>query len=216
MTRSAAVITTALAAAVAVPLAASAATSGDVRSRTIDRTVSCTVRGVGSPDTVRVLDVWGEPRFGKSAPSVNATTGGEFVSPTGEPPGNDWVGAGFRTGRTLDWDSGLTWLNSSSCNATRTRPALAATGLRGGRVPSHESHQCDVPARVLIRLRAVLRKPVDFEPTRRPYYLTAAGRMLRGALVVTTAAGKPIVYASVDDETGRTEIFTAASRCFPT
>ena len=203
--------------AVAV-LAPGAATGADSASRTIDRTYSCAVRGVGSPDTVRYLSVLGEPRIARYAPwaHVASTDGGP--SAVGAPPADDAVGAGFRTGRTQHWGTGATWLVVSTCSPSRARVPLAAKGLRGGPIARFgESHRCDVPARVLLRVRAVFRRPVTLEPDRRArYFLTAYGRMTNASLAVRAANGQPLVYATADDRTGRTTIFTSPSRCFPT
>jgi hypothetical protein len=196
----------------------SEASASEAQERILDRSFSCTVRGVGSPETVRYLSVLGEPRIARYAPWAHVATTDGQPSPVGEPPSNDSLGAGFRTGRTQHWGAGATWLNVASCSATRARPALTPKGLRGGAIAQFgEAHRCDVPARVVLRVRAVFRSPATLRPDRRArYYLTAHGRMVRGEVVVRAANGQPLIYAAADDRTGRTRIFTAPSRCFPT
>jgi hypothetical protein len=191
---------------------------GESASRTIDQTYTCIVRGVGFPDSVRYVSVLGEPRIARYAPwaHVAYTDGGP--SAVGAPPSNDSFGAGFRTGRTQHWGAGATWLNLATCAPTRARAPLASKGLRGGAIARFgESHRCDVPARVRLRVRAVFRSAVTLKPDRRArYLLTAHGRMVRGEVVVRAANGQPIIYATSDDRSGRTAIFTSPSRCFPT
>jgi hypothetical protein len=196
----------------------SGASASEVQERVLDQTFSCTVRGVGSPDTVRYLSVYGEPRIARYAPWAHVASVDGDPSPVGGPPSNDSLGAGFRTGKTQHWGTGATWLNVATCTATRARPALTSKGLRGGRIADfHESHQCDVPGRVLLRVRAVFRSPTMLRPDRRArYYLTAYGRMTSAAMVVRAANGEPLAYTAVDDRSGRTSIFTSPTRCFRT
>src|SRR5687768_15050446 len=184
---------------------------GASASRVLDRTFSCAVRGVGSPDTVRYMSVLGEPRIARYAPWAHVTSVDGGPSPAGAPPSNDSFGAGFRTGKTQHWGAGATWLNVATCTATSTRLPLISKGLRGGAIARFgESHRCDVPVRVLLRVRAVFRRAVTLEPDRRArYVLRAQGRMVGGEVVVRTANGQPIIYASAEDGTGRTRIFTS-------
>jgi hypothetical protein len=191
---------------------------GESASRVLDRTFSCAVRGVGSPETVRHLSVYGEPRIARYAPWAHVASTDGDPSSLGEVPANDSLGAGFRTGRTQHWGAGAAWLNVATCKATQARAPLASKGLRGGPIAQFgASHQCDVPARVLLRVRAVFRSPATLRPDRRArYYLKANGRMASGEVVVRAVNGQPIVYASVDDRSGRTTILTSPSRCFPT
>lgn len=208
----------AIASLLAVAGLASGAGASEAQERILDRSFSCTVRGVGSPETVRYLSVLGEPRIARYAPWAHiATTDGQ-PSPVGGPPSSDSLGAGFRTGRTQHWGAGATWLNVATCSATRARPPLTSKGLRGGAIARFgESHRCDVPARVVFRVRGVFRSAVTLRPGRSArHYLTAFGRMMSASLVVRGANGQPIAYAAVDDRTGRTRIFTSPSRCFQT
>jgi hypothetical protein len=208
----------ALAAACIAPIAPATAARSEAASRTIDRTLACSVRGVGSPDTVRYLDVYASPRAGKEDPAVRATTAPGGAAAPGAPPPADSIGAGLHTGRFAGRPGGSAWLNMSSCSPTRSRVAFSTKGLRGGQVARFgESYRCDVPARVLIRIRAVFTRSVTLRPERgAPYFLSASGSIVRGALAVTSANGNPIVYASVDDTSGKTQVFTSAARCFPT
>jgi hypothetical protein len=196
----------------------SGASASETQERILDRSFLCTVRGVGSPETVRYLSVLGEPRIARYAPWAHiATTDGQ-PSPVGGPPSSDSLGAGFRTGRTQHWGAGATWFNIATCSTTRARPVLTSKGLRGGSIARFgESHRCDVPARVVLRVRGVFRSPVTLRPDRNArHYLTALGRMTSASLVVRGANGQPIAYAAVDDRTGRATIFTSPSRCFET
>jgi hypothetical protein len=196
----------------------SGASASQTQERILDRSFTCSVRGVGSPETVRYLSVLGEPRIARYAPWAHVATTDGAPSPVGGPPSTDSLGAGFRTGQTQHWGAGATWLNVATCTATRARPPLTSKGLRGGAIARFgESHRCDVPARVVLRVRGVFRSPVTLRPDRNArHYLTAFGRMTSAAVVVRGARGQPIAYAAVDDRSGRTSIFTSRSRCFPT
>ena len=177
--------------------------SGESASRIVDRTLACTVRGEGEPDTVRYLDVRAASRFGDDAPSANA-----------------FPLVGFQTGANAFYgrSTGALWVNQSTCTPTRARVALATKGLRGGQaVRFGESHRCDVPARLLVRARAVFRRAVTLRPERGASpFLIATGRISSASLAVTTATGQPVAYASVNDTSGRARIFTSPARCFPT
>jgi hypothetical protein len=133
------------AAAAAALVVASVGTGAESASRIIDRTVVCKMTGTGFPDTVRLITASATPRL----PATDASPTAAVTN--GDETGGPLVGAGVRTGRR--------------CTQTRIRVPLSSKGLRGG--PAGEignAYKCNVPAKVLIRVRAVFRRPTSFRP----------------------------------------------------
>ena len=196
-----------IAAAFGLLLTAGVSSGAESASRIVDRTLVCRATGVGFPDPVRYLDVHASPRIGKDAPSVRVYNG---------PSGADGMGAGLYTGPFAGRTTGSVWFSRTQCTATRPRLPFSTTGLRGGRAELFgERHKCDVPATVLIRVRAVFALPVTLKPdARAPYLSVAKGKITSASLAVTTALRKPIAFGSVDDKTGQARIFVSPSRCF--
>lgn len=178
-------------------------------SRILDRTVVCHMAGAGYPDPVRYMDVQASPRLRGDGPGAfvaNGPSGGASA---------DGVSAGFFTRAFFGQPAGL-WLNRTRCTASRLRVSLSSTGLRGGQTRFGDRYRCDIPAGVLIRVRAVFKRPVTLtRDPRATYRLFARGNIATGQLAVVTAQGsKPIAFASADDATGKAAIFVARSRCF--
>lgn len=195
-----------LAAALGILLASGAASGKDSPSRIVDRTLVCRATGEGLPDPLRVLDVTASSRAGTNAPRVNASNG----------RGSEGMSAGLSTGRFEGQLTGALWFSRSQCTTTSLRVALSNAGLRGGQAAAvGERHECEVPARVLIRVRAVFTRPVTpFRDPRATYLLIAKGKITSGSLAVTTVQGRtPIIFGSVDDATGKARISTSASLC---
>lgn len=73
-----------------------------------------------------------------------------------------------------------------------------------------------MPAAVLVRIRAVFRRPAAlFLDLRSPSLLVAKGTIEKGYLVVTTIRGrKPIAFASVTRRTGKARLFLDSRRCY--
>lgn len=189
---------------VGVLVAAGTAGGAGSASRIVDRTVVCRPFGDGFPDPVRVMNAVAAPRAGKHAPSVSVYNG--FAA--------DGVSAGFYTGPSYGHPTGAAWLSRTTCSTTSVRLAFSGSGLRGGRIPFGKGYKCDVPARVLIRVRAVFTRPVTLSrDPQATYQSVAKGRIATASLAVATAQGKPIVFATVDDATGRARLFTSRSRC---
>jgi hypothetical protein len=183
------------------------ATSASVQTRShiFDRTVSCRVEGEGAPGPARYITASAFPRRGKGQGQV------PFVyvhHSEGE--------GGFSIGFAIS-PQGRAWVNRSLCTATGLRVELSSRELQGGRTPFGEQQRCDVPARILIRIRAVFTRPVAFRTDPRARYQRhAPGRIVSGSLAVATLERKPIAFATADDASGRAAIFASPSRCFPT
>lgn len=187
-------------------LSAGIASGAGSASRVIDRTLVCRATGEGFPDPIRILGLSVGPGVATRPPLVNAWNG----------TGPEGIAAGFATrreaGRTT---TGRLWFSRMSCTASSRRVSLSSTGLRGGQAPPFGvSYRCEIPAQLLLRVRAVFTRAVTLAPDpRSPYVLLAKGTISSGQLAVTTVRGDPIAFTSADDATGKIRIFTSASRC---
>lgn len=102
---------------------------------------------------------------------------------------------------------GTVGVRRESCRQSSGPVALGASGLRGGSsLPLGNTFQCFAPKQVVVRVRAVLTAPgvlragQDFQ--------TAHVPVREAKLAVRTLAGKPLVYADVQ-ESGKARIFAA-------
>lgn len=182
-------------------IGASEASARDAATRVIDRTVVCQMPGVGYPDPSRFMTF---SAVNGRAAVVSASNGPNFEAR-----------ASITTGPLGRHRTGYVVLNREVCSASRARPALAGSGLRGGPVTGFgRTFECDVPTRVLIRVHARFRRPTAFSRDREsPTLIRARGRILTASLVVATLAGTPIAFASADGSSGKTRAFVAPSRC---
>jgi hypothetical protein len=178
-------------------------------SRIVDRTLVCQMPGEGFPDSTRFMSVSatrGNRRSG-SLPLMNVSNG-----PSGQ------VRAFVMTGPGGRYRTGSVVLNRTECTTTDLRIPFSARGLRGGLVkPYSAAYRCDVPVRVLIRVRAEFTRPTGFtSDPQSPFALFARGRITTAYLSVTTLRGrKPLAFMSVHDATGRARVFTTPSFCAP-
>jgi hypothetical protein len=167
-------------------------------SRIVDRTLICPMRGVGFPDPVRVLEVQATPRLGDSSPRAGVY----------HLPGD--VSASVDTGP--DFGRGTGSLVLRGCAPSGLLVRLSSQGLRGGPTALGNRQRCEVPARILIRLRAVFDRPVILR--REKGLLIARGRIATGSVAVATLPGrKPLAFASVHDSTGKAQLFAARASC---
>jgi hypothetical protein len=185
-------------------LPASAGNGAESASRTVDLALVCTTVGTGYPDPVRSMDVGASPRLGSNAPTFHVSNG--------PPPAG--IQVNLWTGPYYGKPSGLLFATRSRCVTTRSRAPFAVRGLRGGQTVLGNRYKCDVPARVLIRVRAVFKRPVTLGRSREEFL--GRGDMSTAALAVATASGRrPIVYASAQDASGKAAIFVSRSDCVP-
>jgi hypothetical protein len=197
-----------LTAAVGIAALAAAApvTSSGSATRIVDRTLICPMVGVGYPESIRVLYVSaaGFQPAHEYAPRTSLRNGGG---------GGPAVGAGVQTGPGPG-HTGLAWLNRTGCAPTKLRVSLSSNRLKAGATERAE-YGCDVPAKVVIRVRAVFERPTAFTVDPRiPHYTLARGDIATGYLAVATVRGrKPIFFGSVHDATGKARLFVAPSRC---
>jgi hypothetical protein len=192
-------------------LAASLASGRESASRIVDRTVVCKMTGEGFPDTVRLITASAIPRIPATDASPSASVS------NGEETGGRLVGAGLRTGRApvgsgvttgearISEDAGM------RCTRTKVRIPLSSRGLRGG--PAGEignAYKCNVPAKVIFRVRAVFKRPTSFRLDARFDQAVARGEITVGYLAVATLRGRrPLAFISVHSAGGRARIFAA-------
>jgi hypothetical protein len=202
----------AAAAVIAALLAAETESGADAATRIVDRTVVCRMTGTGFPDPIRSISVGASARSkGLDLPP--------FVSARNGPSGEAGVSAGLQTGPGPSHRTGYVLLSRVACRSTTLRVPLSSRGLLGGSTEAdRKSYSCDVPANVLIRVRAVFTRPTRFSPDpRSPWQFVARGKIVTGSLAVATMPGrKPIFFGTAADAGGTAEAFVAPSRCAPT
>jgi|SRR5687768_6934245 hypothetical protein len=197
--------------AVGALFATAVANGAESASRIIDRTVACRTVGVGYPDSIRFMNVSADP-----FQHLGGSPTGPWLSVSNSGSGDPGVGASIRTGPYGNDASGYASVSRTRCTRTKTRVPLSSRGLRGGPTqPFGDNYRCDLPARVLIRIRADFKRPTALRPdSRSPSVLIARGQITTGYLAVATERGrKPIVFASAHDASGKARLFVAPSRC---
>ena len=174
-------------------------------SRIIDGTVVCPMTGVGFPDTLRFMDASAQPfdPASEASPMTTVFNGtGDTVTRVSVSTGPGTSPAGELTLPTR-------------CATTKLRVALSTKGLKRGAAEPRAWYRCDVPARVLIRVRAVFKSPTALSrDPRAPDAYVARGDISTGDLAAVTLRGrKPIFFGSVNGATRKARVFIARSRC---
>lgn len=214
MLRLASVCGLALVAASLVAASGSSAPASLTAVRIIDRTMSCSVPLQSGARPIVVSAVRGfrdpdRPGEWKWQPKVEL-----------DMPPLVWL----RAGADPDGSPGALAIDPARCRTTAARVAFSSRGLSGGiasqlpgsRLAGADSYKCNVGGRVLVRIRAVFRRPTELNLRLRAYrrsYLVsrAGGVMTEGKLAVRTPGGKRVIYSDVV-ESGRARLF-AASGC---
>lgn len=197
------------ASAIAAVLASPVDGGNEQASRIIDRTVVCRAIGTGFPDPIRFVTATASPRNeGLDLPPILSAHNG--------PSGEGGLSAFVQTGPDPGHATGYVGLSRARCTTTRVRLRLSSKGLRGvSTEPDGESYDCDVPARILIRVRAVFTRPTRFaRDPRSPWLSVARGTMATGYLAVATMPGrKPLAFSAASHETGEARLFVSRSLC---
>jgi hypothetical protein len=208
----------ALALAVAA-LAAGSARAGQDATFVLDRTYSCAIPLHGG---IYQLENRAHPGARASGSWTKLAYAGLRAGVFSGGTGNllAWVSAGRPAqGTTVDQEFwtfdvktfGTIGVSGRNCNPTRSPVPLSAAGLRGGAAaPLGDELECDVPRRVLVRIRAVLESRAslhgrEFESVHVP--------VREAELAVRTVGGKPMTYATVS-QSGKATLFTAKG-CVP-
>jgi hypothetical protein len=127
------------------------------------------------------------------------------------------VGSGDAGGLVGASASSLT-IQPKNCKETAARIPLAANKLPSRPpAPDWRTFKCEVPPRVLVRVRAVFREATSLErhPPPAPGYdawLEARGEVSLASLAARTLGGRPLAFATVS-ASGRTQLHVARS-CF--
>jgi hypothetical protein len=184
------------AAAVAAVLVVPIGSAGESATRIIDRTLICQMPGEGFPDSTRFM-------------SVSATLRPPWLSVSNGPSRD--VRALIRTGPSGRKATGAVSFSGTECAAAGFRIPLSARGLSKARA---RSYACDVPSAVVIRVRAVFRRPTGFtrDPLT-PSLLRARGLVRTAFLAVATRDRKTLAFASASRARGAASLFVAPSRC---
>jgi hypothetical protein len=188
-------------------LLAPLATSAGAASRIIDRTLVCRTGGTGFPDPIRFMTATASPRNqGLGLPPILSAHNG--------PSGEAGVSAFVQTGPAPGHATGYVSWSRTRCTTTKLRLALSSKGLRGvSTEPDGESYDCDVPARILIRVRAVFTRPTRFARSpQSPWLSVARGTVATGYLAVSTMPRrKPLSFSAANHTTGKARLFVAPS-----
>jgi len=200
--------------------ASTAATSAPA---VIDRTLRCTTAPSGGIREVearanagiRAGSSWKQLPYGvASSGNVGSTLDplGDALAwvTAGRPSADTTADWGFRAAQVSRW--GTLAVSRVACRTVKARVPLSRTGLEGGAVsPFGEKLDCPAPRRVLVRVRAVATAKTSLRA--RGAFLATNVPMKSGRLVVTTEAGKRLLYADVA-ESGVARLFTAKGCVF--
>jgi hypothetical protein len=190
--------------AIGALIAVAVGNGAERHSRILDRTLVCPVRGAGYPDPARFIAVGADPFLPANGASPNVYLDNGPID-----AGHAHVRMRTGRGNHPSFTRGELSLTRPLCKPTKLRVSLASSG-RAARAtePFGELWRCEVPSKLLIRVRAVFRRPTRLIRDPRDSWLShAKGNIASGSLAVTTLRGKPLFFASVNDATGKARIF---------
>lgn len=183
--------------------------SAESATRIVDRTVVCRTGGTGFPDPIRFMTATASPRNqGLGLPPILSAHNG--------PSGEAGVSAFVQTGPAPGHATGSVSWSRTRCTTTKLRLALLGRGLRGvSTEPDGESYDCDVPARILIRVRAVFTRPTRLTgDPRSPWLSVGRGTVATGYLAAATLPRrKPLSFSAASYITGKAQLFVSPSLC---
>jgi hypothetical protein len=192
-------------------------------SRIVDRTLLCATRQNGGVYEIEAESFsgvrqsrtkWARLPFavvstGETASAANALQNSLAWITSGHPDTQTQLGEFFFPVRATQF--GTLAINRRVCRAAKRIP-LGSKGLTGGVAGQiGDSFDCEVPKRVVVRVRAVLESAVDLRP--HDAFLLTTVTLREAKIVVRTQKGKPIAFVSTN-ESGRSTIFTGKG-CFP-
>jgi hypothetical protein len=189
-----------------------AASTATAAAKVIDRTLACkTGYKAGALLLLATARAQGVTQQQRNLASAYVTTPADPL-PTSQnfEPTLAGVTAGSRR---PGMGSGGLGIDAKLCKATRAAVAFSPKGLSGGFAPSYGlDAQCFPAKTVLVRVRAVFRRPVTLKLAGKGAFYQAIGYVEKGEIMVRSTAGRPLVYADVADS-GRARLFTAKD-CF--
>jgi hypothetical protein len=195
----------------AAPATARVETLSSTTSRIIDRTFLCSI----------ALPPPGYPDPGVRHGAIGVSSGPIYELPPGSAGGKSGGGSGVRdkTGsggieilRGAEAErAGGVWVTRSVCTwARKLRIPLTPQGLPGPPIRFNKGFECTVPRRILVRVRALARRPVNW--TVSGEYLRVTSDLLESHLAVRTfPARKPLALAVIDQK-GDSRLY-ASPRC---
>jgi hypothetical protein len=173
-------------------------------AQVIDRTLSCTTISLSGR---RFAAVGASPANPSTKTPARATVS---TGSARSPIYFLYVEAGPAAGRP----AGSVNIGRTRCSRSRKPVPLTRTGLPGPPNESGTGFRCRAGSRVLLRVRAVLDRPVKWQVAGAKREFTAAkGDVARASIAVRTDAGKPLAFMSL--RSGNTRLF-AASKCVAT
>jgi hypothetical protein len=189
--------------------------AGSAAARVIDRTFRCNVGFQAGVPKIEV-EVAGGARVKRRLTRLAQATINTFEA-------NNFKeeDALLVAGMSAGWPppAGLT-SGGMSISLDQCTPVVASVpfttrGLTGGVVDAYEDvYECFPTRRILVRTRAVFRKPTNLRFDRRGgRSLMAIARITKGDIAVRTPSGRPIFYAQVLDS-GKARMFTDVD-CVP-
>lgn len=187
-------------AAAALASALSAPTSAGTPARVIDRTFICKT----TPHSgIRGIEVRSYPDHTADPPRYYLTVQNGFAGP---------AVAARDASLALAHTGGLR-VHAKLCRAApAARVPLRAGGLTGGATPLGEEWECELPGRVLVRVRATLARP-DRWLRRTPTYAGVNAKVTSASVAVwSLALRKPIAFSSIDSKAGAS-VFVEPTRC---
>lgn len=178
-----------------------AGTGAEPDARIVDRTLICRATGVGYPDPLRTLAVGAstyDPSTSDLPAGINVSNG---AAGTG-------TGAAVMTGfRDRPYQSYVSYTRKT-CSPSKLRVRLSQKPLSGGPVQFSRRYDCEVPARILVRVQAIFARPPRVLPW------GTAGRLVRGYIAVASHPDRgPIAFAAIDGASQQTKVFVSRSSC---
>jgi hypothetical protein len=155
--------------------------AGDRASRVVDSTYSCAAGFVGGLHQVTVRS------------SYSATPGAARLRVSSSIATNIYESLGSLSADGFTLHRGL-------CVPAKATVKLTTKGMRGGAVPPLGAEAtCETPRRLLLRVRAVFKRPVTPQTSRQFGFpqLVATGQLENAAFAVGTPAGRTVAYLSV-------------------
>jgi hypothetical protein len=177
-------------------------------SRTIDRTLVCTVpvhAGIRELKISANTGVRDQSEGSKwfQIPRVGLGTG-EAIS-----GGIAAVAAGSRATVVDTAPTVLTGViyHRDLCRPSRARVQLSSRGLGGGPASQlGDRYECVAPKQLLVRVRGEFSDPTSLRPRSGSSIVVASGTLKRGYLTAQTLSGRRLVYGSVSDS-GKVSLF---------
>lgn len=202
LSRSALVLVTGLLAGSGLALGGTsrpASSASDTATGTVDRTLLCSTT-VGARTDLYVRMTSPKPTASPPQPgSGSFSSGSNFLA--------SQALVGFSAGSTSGYSTGQVFIGRTRCATSMKTVPLTSQGLPGPAVPFDQTRKCQAPARVLVRIRAVLDRGVTWRLARGLFF--TPGKVSSAYLAARTEAGRPIAFMKL--VSGRMGLWTAAS-----